>query len=101
MTNWYKFTETNDNEGETWHFFIQLTDKEYEHLDELLMDADIPYRISGKIFSEMEVDILVENSDSGYMNTFNKRPAPYSMSVMDLPEAGDELDELFYKGGFW
>lgn len=103
MLNWYKFTEHNDNEGETWHFFIQLTKDGRDYLDELLTTGfDLnSYSISEKIFTEVEVDILVENSDSGYMDTYNKRPAPYSIEVMALPTDADELDELFYKGGFW
>lgn len=101
MKNWYKFTEHNDNEGETWHFFIQLTEEERDHLEQLTEDDGSPYSISAKVFAEFEVDIMVENSDCGYMNTYNKRPAPYPMDIMDLPLDFEELDELLYKGGFW
>lgn len=102
VSYWYKFTEHNDNEGETWHFFIQLSAGERDHLEMLLEDFDLEhYSISQESYPELEVDILVKHSDCGYMNTYNKRPAPYSVSIFDLPEEAEELDEIFYKGGNW
>ncbi len=99
---WYKFTEYNDNEGETWHFFIHLTEEEHSHLEYLIREYQLDsYYLSKTALPELEVDILVKHSDSGYMNTYNKRPAPYPMDIKALPTDGEELDDLFYKGGFW
>lgn len=97
---WYKFTERNDNEGETWHFFVLLTKQERDHIEDIIDAGDLEdfYSISTKTYREESIDILVEESDEGYMPTYNKRGRP-SGDVMSLTP--EEAEEEFYKGYFW
>ncbi len=37
---YYKFTEYNDNEGETWHFFIPLNEHQKELIQKLVADNE-------------------------------------------------------------
>lgn len=99
--NWYKFTENNDNEGERWNFYLLLTNAEYEHLSQLVDDyGDESYTLHSKVFTEDQVNILVENGDDGYMPSDNKIGRPKN-SVLELTlEALEDYDE-FYKGQFW
>lgn len=100
--NWYKFTEHNDNEGETWHFFVLLTNAEHHHISALLNSGtglEDYYAISELPQDEVELDILVKHTDSGYMDTYNKVHRPYKFDILLLDD--ESADELFYKGRLW
>jgi hypothetical protein len=100
--NWYKFTEHNDNEGETWHFFIQLTQQEHNHIFDMLNNCDgleDYYQISDVPVDETELDVLVKHTDSGYMDTYNKVKPPYKTDILKLDE--EEAEDWFYKGRIW
>lgn len=99
---WYKFTEYNDNEGETWHFFVKLTKVEHLHLKILLETAEFlgdSYTISDKEFSEAVIQTLVENTDSGYYDTYNKCQPPYSTDILSLKE--EDAEDWLYKAQIW
>lgn len=73
-----KFTEHNDWEGETWHWFLPLDGNEgrLEKLYNLIIDIDpdgdgYELDLEGPL-TESEVDILVKHSDRGYCHTYNK-----------------------------
>jgi hypothetical protein len=113
--NFVKFTEYNDNEGETWNFWLQYegNEKELKRLNDIVelnnaAGFDKQYSLDMTTFSEEEVDILVKHTDSGYMNYQNKIEG-----VLSVPEFNDDLfdyedeiddevfewcDNNFYKG---
>lgn len=99
--NWYRFSEYNDNEGETWNFFYQLTDSEVDVVS-CLLDTEPAlenYALENKIYSESVIDTLVENSPQGYMPQWMKqgRPTGDIKALANVP--GDEIDYMWYKNG--
>lgn len=98
---WYKFTENNDWEGETWHFFVKLTEEEAKYLSNLVQDERLEdsYSFSLKVYPEEHIDIMVQESDEGYMPQYNKCSGPFKKSVLLVTP--EEADEEFYKGKFW
>lgn len=94
-----RFHEYNDNEGESWDFWLQLTGNEAEmaKLDRLVSEsADDEYyslRMSD-VEPESVVDKLVQYAESGYMGAHNK-----VKGVLTCPDdLGEDADDL-YKGG--
>ena len=103
-TNWYKFTEHNDHEGETWHFFVKLTTEEFWHITNLIESDEEFYlsdsfSISEKIYEDAVIDVLVAESDEGYMPTYNKTYRPYASEILEL--TAEAADMAWYKGAFW
>ncbi len=105
-TQFYRFTENNDNEGETWDFYFPMTEEEAKHFYGVFIQAetevnDFPYSFEhDDILSEKEIDVLVKHSRSGYMAYHNKclktiKPI-LELTVDDFLE-----DDIFYKGGFF
>lgn len=105
-----KFKEYNDNEGETWYFFLQVEGNgerlvELQDLIETLCppDEDPWFTLdTDQWYPESEVDILVKHSPGGYMDTFQKitgklQPIDREKLVSDY-EGELTLDGL-YKGG--
>lgn len=93
---YYKFTEISDWEGEVWNFYVKLTTEEKELLgkvtelnDSFLLDLERQY-------TEKEVDLLCEKSDSGYMNFHNKVK---KMRLLGKEVNEDFINYNFYKGG--
>lgn len=101
--NWYKFTEDNDHEGERWNFYILLTNLEYKHLEELLDEYDDEsYTLHSKVFTEDQVDILVENADDdGYMPSDIRIGRPEDSRILNLTVESLEDYDVLYKGQFW
>lgn len=75
-----KFTENNDHEGETWHFYILSGDPLLSQVkaamepppdDECALDPDA-YRLDEEPIPESHVDVLVRHSGGGYMPRHNK-----------------------------
>lgn len=95
---WYKFTENNDWEGETWNFYILLTQAEYEHLATLVDDE--VYELSGPIEEEYIDKKVKYQDDDGYMPKHNKCGIPRN-NVLDVTFEQTEEDDPFYKGKFW
>lgn len=100
-----KFTEKNEWEGETWHFWLQVDGNEaaLERLGKILGEPDkgAPYQLTEEIRPESEVDALVENAEEGYLYSQNK-----ATGVMTIPdhwtdggEQGQEVADALYKGG--
>ena len=88
------FTEHNDWEGETWNFYLEITQngqaKELEKLEKLIKkDEEEIYEVGKTLISEQEVDILVKNAREGYMMSDTK---------LDEWKCPDKLEDL-YKGG--
>ena len=102
-----KFTENNDNEGESWNFWLQLDENQNE-LNRLQMFVSRfdPNRESFELnmlpVDESEVDVLVKHIGQGYMDNENKVTGYFT-----LPEVEESYDEdtgydwlmnNFYKG---
>jgi hypothetical protein len=108
MTEFVRFEESNDHEGETWNFWLQVDGNEAE-LDKLAAaleaweertDSDCEYRLfREEPVPESEVDILIKHSRSGYMRFENKVTGTMKVpeDLLDLPDE-DQFDGL-YKGG--
>lgn len=103
MTEYVKFTEHNEWEGETWYFWIPLEGN--RDALKTLADAldgddseDERYALDLEPVPEYDVDVLVRHSDIGYMHTHNKLAG-----ILTLPENLVALiaddDAPFYKGG--
>lgn len=106
MLTFIKFTEENDNEGETWNYYIQYDGNEValERLGQIIdLDCgDSPYSIDlSRRFTEKEVDLLVENCGGNYMDDEQK-----FVGVLTLPKEPENKDDdwawqyldKFYKG---
>ncbi|MFI6304317.1 hypothetical protein ACIBCH_20800 [Amycolatopsis thailandensis] len=92
-------TETNDNEGETWRFWLQLDGNEdqLEHLRAAIAGADEEetYDLDSvdDAVPESEVDVLVKHTLSGYMAYDHK-----VTGLLEIVDGWTDIDEL-YKGG--
>jgi len=96
MKKYYKFIEHNDWEGEIWSFFLELNDREKAILEAA---SNIQaFTLRKETYTEEEVDELCRDSDSGYMDYFNK-VTKFNLPKK-LPKKIDEefLTELLYKG---
>lgn len=91
-----KFVEENEWEGETWCFYIPIDGNgdALMDLEEAISDLD-GFVISDKYYTEDEVDLLVSNTDTGYIDLHNKLDG-----VLNIDELyfGDVTSKL-YKGG--
>lgn len=92
-SNYVTLIEENDNEGETWKFFIPCIDnKESIQLLKKLVEDDEDYTLDITEIHESEVDVLVKHTPSGYMDHFNKLEGR-----LVIPDNFDI--EHLYKGG--
>lgn len=94
-----RFIERNDNEGETWNFYIPLAgnSKEIEHLRELLKEDDSEsFSIHPAQLTTTEVDTLVKHAsdNTSYMPAHNKLSGKLKM-----PDDVEDLFDRLYKGG--
>lgn len=105
-TRFVKFTENNDNEGESWNFWLQLDGNEAQ-LKELQSwlgtfdDNGESYELDMTPVDESEVDILVKHTDSGYMNYQNKVTGVFTCpqpQTKDEDDGWEWLNDQFYKG---
>lgn len=102
----YVFVERNDNEGETWCFYVPLTEAEFDHLQDVLDNADDQinetYSISGPI-AEEHVDILIQygNEAVGYFDPHTKCVGAHNVFEIEVGCDNDELMEILYKGQYW
>ena len=107
-----RFTERNDNEGETWNFWLQLDGNEEAlnllkseldgSADRWLVDA---YELNMSPIPESEVDILVKHTRRGYFAYENKVTGKFEFTVPSEETAQEFHDtkaeyyyEEWYKG---
>lgn len=103
--NFVKFTEHNDNEGESWNFWLQYDGNEAQ-LKQLqswlgtLDDDNDQYELDMTLVAEAEVDILVKHSDIGYMNYENKVTGTFTCPefIDKGNDSWEQLADFFYKG---
>ena len=78
-----RFSEHNEWEGETWHFYVPKDHPKFEEAKKKAIEEG--YSVGEKLFTPEEVETLVGNSDGGYM--------AYHNEVEDI-----DLEKGFYKG---
>lgn len=101
MTEFVKFEEYNDHEGERWYFWLELGGNE-DGLRELAsaLEGNDSYRIdlSEQPVPESEVDVLVKHAE--YRYGYNQLDTKV-VGTFTPPNFGDDFDpdDFFYKGG--
>lgn len=112
MTQFVKFEEYNDNEGEDWNFYLQLdgNEEELKRLEDILNTieggGECYYKLNLAPLEESEIDTLVKHGGSGYMPYHNKVTGKFTCPEIDMepweyeiPDSAWEfLDDNFYKG---
>ncbi|WP_405490415.1 hypothetical protein [Nocardia sp. NBC_00511] len=114
MTTYRRFIETNDHEGETWNFWLQVDgnmtalDILGDRLDKLGHLMDWPFTLTAEQEEEQEVDLLVRFAESGYMAQHNKVNGSLSLpkiftstdfTGLDYGDVTDQVTDVLYKGG--
>jgi hypothetical protein len=101
MTDYVKFTEENDWEGETWHFYIPVDGNQLtlSVLAAALETSPIEsYTLDLTPIPESEVDTLVKHTEVGYTADHTK----LSGVLLLAPDTVDQLSaydtDPFYKG---
>lgn len=104
--NFVKLTENNDNEGESWNFWLQL-DQNGAQLSRLAKIIDLAndagfdeaYELDMTSVDESEVDILIKHTDSGYMDYENKVIGKLELPKFDnsLFVYEDEVDDAVFE----
>lgn len=93
-----RFTENNNWEGEIWHFYIKGTEKQFHHLSETISDDLLGYSLSDKTYSIDELNVLIKNTDYGYMDYHNDfgtlTDDIYNVTLDSFIE-----EDIFYKSG--
>ncbi len=100
--DYFRFTEHNDNEGETWHFFIPVKDNKetIKNLKTFLEGlSENEYEISDKLLEYTEVEVLCKNTDSGYMDFNNQLFGKLILPKLEMHKNGYIEDDPLYKGG--
>ena len=103
MNLYAKFTEHNEQEGETWRFWIPIDGNE-KALDRLnaAIDAADPeeYELDLTPVPEVEVDVLVKHTgDCGYMDRDIKLAGVLTGMMRSTTEDGEGDEHPLYKGG--
>jgi len=101
----------NDNEGETWAFWLQVDGNEeaLEKLQEMLLEYEPDpeyYHLTDIVIDESEVDTLVKygNFDSGYWDVHHKVTGKLDLKKVRLPKWSEDGDtclddhDTIYKG---
>lgn len=100
-TMFVRFVESNDHEGETWSWWLQVTGnaKEITKLAGLLDTGDEPWFVLHltEIEPESAVDLLVRYADQGYYASHNKVVG--TLACPDVLGDADDKLALLYKGG--
>lgn len=104
MKHYVKFTEINDWEAETWHFFIPYegNEKAIERLA-LLIRNDKNYKIHKQkdsiMWTEKEVDTAIKEmgDNTTYMSAYNKLKGKLNIKVL-IEDYKRDPDNTLYKG---
>jgi hypothetical protein len=98
MLEYFKFTEANELEGETWNFYVPLTEEQEARIRELIARGDEyenPYSLSMEPVSEDEVDdLMVARGTTIAVAEHNK----CGSLERELPSSLSPGDDFFHKG---
>lgn len=100
----YKLSEHNGWEGETWHFYIPVDGNEdsWAELQKVYEQykGENTYVFHQTPIPENEVDILVKHTDSGYMAIQNKVVGKLDiLKIKSITKNDLDDEEPLYKGG--
>lgn len=113
---YFRFTEDNEWEGETWHFYIPVKGNEeavasirasIERINEYNAankGCEIQYSFSAKLYTRNQIDALIDCDDDecSYMAAHNRLcgylKAP-KLAVILNEDSISEWTKHFYKGG--
>ncbi len=100
--SYFKFTEYNDWEGESWNFYIPIEGNTIpvEDLKTFIKNFSFEdmYKIDDKPYTEEEVKILCDNTESGYMDFHNRLSGKLILPELKVEDC-NIVDDPFYKGG--
>lgn len=105
MTGYANFTEHNEWEGETWHFWIPIAGNEdtLQELHVIIADGDgiaDQYELDLTPVPEAEVDSLVAYcDDDGYLPDHIKLAGTLVITEADAARIPDYKEDPLYKGG--
>lgn len=94
---YFKFTENNDWEGETWNFYIPMSVADHEKISEIIKDKEF-YSLSKKPLAIDEIKSrLKRGSKTSCLCDENLCSEKFK-----IPKKIDwDEDDPFYKGGLW
>jgi hypothetical protein len=98
MLEFFKFTETDEFEGETWNFYVPLTEEQEARIRELVAATDEqegPYSSGEEPVTEEEVDDLMANRGTTTVVAEHNKCGPLDT---DLPPRLSSEYDFFHKG---
>jgi hypothetical protein len=98
MLEFFKFTETNEWEGETWNFYVPLTKEQEARVRELIAPGDEHeslYSLSMESVTEEEVDDLMATLGTTTVVAEHNKCGPLDT---DLPPTLHSENDFFHKG---
>jgi len=98
MLEFFKFTEMNEWEGETWNFYVPLTKEQEARVRELIAPGDeheSPYSLSTEPVTEEEVDDLMATRGTTIVVAEHNKCGPLDT---DLPPTLHSENDFFHKG---
>jgi hypothetical protein len=98
MLEYFKFTETNEWEGETWNFYVPLTEEQEARVRELIAsrhEHESPYSLSTDPVTEEEVDDLMATRGTTTVVAEHNKCGPLDT---DLPPTLHSENDFFHKG---
>jgi hypothetical protein len=98
MLEFFKFTETDEFEGETWNFYVPLTEEQEARIRELVAATDeqeVPYSLSEEPVTEEEVDDLMATLGTTTVVAEHNKCGPLDV---DLPHTPHSENDFFHKG---
>jgi hypothetical protein len=98
MLEFFKFTETDEFEGETWNFYVPLTEEQEARIRELVAATDeqeVPYSLSEEPVTEEEVDDLMATLGTTTVVAEHNKCGPLDA---DLAHTLHSENDFFHKG---
>jgi len=98
MLEFFKFTETNEWEGETWNFYVPLTKEQEARVRELIAPGDeheSPYSLGEEPVTEEEVDDMMTTLGTTIVVAEHNKCGPLDA---DLPHSLHSENDFFHKG---
>jgi hypothetical protein len=98
MLEFFKFTEKNEFEGETWNFYMPLTEEQEARIRELVAATDeqeVPYSLSEESVTEEEVDDLMVTRGTTTVVAEHNKCGPLDT---ELPRSLYPENDFFHRG---
>jgi hypothetical protein len=98
MLEFFKFTETDEFEGETWNFYVPLTEEQEARIRELVAatyEQEVPYSLSEEPVTGEEVDDLMATLGTTTVVAEHNKCGPLGAA---LPDTLHSENDFFHKG---